>query len=85
MKLTNQLCTGKVMGDLVVFNQRYTKCSSTSKMSCRSLLSHPAMLVPVKSLRGGWTNADNVVYYNQLVYPESNIPFPIIVHGYRWK
>ncbi|XP_052221840.1 uncharacterized protein LOC127838255 [Dreissena polymorpha] len=62
IKLTNQYCTGRVMGDLVVFNQHYTECSSTAK-----------------------TNADNVVYSNQLVYPESNTPFPIIVHGYRWK
>ncbi|XP_048734598.2 deleted in malignant brain tumors 1 protein-like [Ostrea edulis] len=26
-----------------------------------------------------------VSYENQLVYPESKTPFPIIVHGYRWR
>nr|XP_022333493.1 deleted in malignant brain tumors 1 protein-like [Crassostrea virginica] len=26
-----------------------------------------------------------VTYTNQLVYPESSTPFPLIVHGYRWR
>ncbi|XP_061172005.1 deleted in malignant brain tumors 1 protein-like [Saccostrea echinata] len=26
-----------------------------------------------------------VTYKNQLVYPESTTPFPLIVHGYRWR
>ncbi|WAR30646.1 DMBT1-like protein [Mya arenaria] len=31
------------------------------------------------------TTPDNIVYHNELVYPEAASPFPIIVHGYRWK
>lgn len=26
-----------------------------------------------------------VTYSNQLVYPESTKPFPLIIHGYRWR
>lgn len=26
-----------------------------------------------------------VMYSNQLVYPESSKPFPLIIHGYRWR
>lgn len=26
-----------------------------------------------------------VMYSNQLVYPESSQPFPLIIHGYRWR
>ncbi|XP_053387198.1 deleted in malignant brain tumors 1 protein-like [Mercenaria mercenaria] len=62
IKLAEQFCTGEVFGDLVVFRQSYTKCSTTSK-----------------------TSNETLVYYNQLVYPESRTPFPIIVRGYRWK
>ncbi|XP_053388146.1 deleted in malignant brain tumors 1 protein-like [Mercenaria mercenaria] len=62
IKLSEQDCTGQVMGDLVVFKQSYTKCSTTSK-----------------------TTGDTLIYDNQLVYPESRTPFPIIVHGYRWR
>jgi hypothetical protein len=29
-------------------------------------------------------NAGNVVYNNQLVYPEASVPFPVVVRGYRW-
>lgn len=26
-----------------------------------------------------------MTYTNQLVYPESSTPFPLIIHGYRWR
>ncbi|XP_060602750.1 deleted in malignant brain tumors 1 protein-like [Ruditapes philippinarum] len=62
IKLSEQDCTGKVVGDLVLFKQSYAKCSTTSK-----------------------STGDTLIYDNQLVYPESRTPFPIIVHGYRWR
>ena len=38
IKLSEQDCTGQVMGDLVVFKQSYTKCSTTSKVSSNKAL-----------------------------------------------
>ncbi|XP_053388149.1 deleted in malignant brain tumors 1 protein-like [Mercenaria mercenaria] len=61
IKLSDQKCTGQVLGDLVVFKQHYTQCSTTHKV-----------------------NEGNIIYNNQLVYPEATEPFPIVVRGYRW-
>lgn len=61
IKLSDQLCTGKVMGDTVIFEQHYTECSTTHKV-----------------------NEGNIIYYNELVYPEASSPFPIVIRGYRW-
>ncbi|XP_060602718.1 deleted in malignant brain tumors 1 protein-like [Ruditapes philippinarum] len=61
IKLTDQKCMGRVVGDLVIFDQHYTQCSTTHIV-----------------------NAGNVVYNNQLVYPEASVPFPVVVRGYRW-
>ncbi|XP_060064988.1 deleted in malignant brain tumors 1 protein-like [Ylistrum balloti] len=31
------------------------------------------------------TTDTDIIYHNQLVYPNSATPFPVIVHGYRWR
>ncbi|XP_069139920.1 scavenger receptor cysteine-rich domain superfamily protein-like [Argopecten irradians] len=31
------------------------------------------------------TTDSDIIYHNELVNPNSNTPFPVIVHGYRWR
>ncbi|XP_053387201.1 deleted in malignant brain tumors 1 protein-like [Mercenaria mercenaria] len=46
IKLAEQFCTGEVFGDLVVFQQSYTKCSTTSKTSNETLEYNNKLVYP---------------------------------------